>query len=475
MSELLDLEPLLTKPVRNLSLGERMKCELAGALLHRPRVLFLDEPTLGLDVTAQRRIRGFIAEYAARYDATVLLTSHYMADVEALAERVIVIHHGALLFDGALGALVERFSPHKTVIVDLERAGDGFERYGEVVAVEGLRATLRVPKTEAAAVTARLLAELPVVDLSVTDPPIDEVIDTVFSSGEEPMVEVPPAPQTRACTRTGTRAGMIDLLDLYRAQFKTTIAEPAPISRRARDLDHRADPATGHLPLGLVDGRRNRRAAASTVSPPPTSPPTTSSRSSSPRRHSPGSCGRWSTGSGRETLSPLLVRPVHPIHRHIANNLTFKLLTMAVVVPVVVVLTIVFRPNFTISAWTALAFVPALVLAMALRFAVEWTLASARVLGDASQRDQPALLRGVPLPVRVRGAARPTAGTGAGLADWLPFYRMLGFPVELLLGRLSLNQVLVGFRAQLGWLAIALLLLNVMWARGVRQYSAVGA
>jgi ABC-2 type transport system ATP-binding protein len=189
LSDLLDLGPLLTKPVRNLSLGERMKCELAGALLHRPRVLFLDEPTLGLDVTAQRRIRGFIAEYAARYGATVLLTSHYMADVEALAERVIVIHHGALLFDGALDALIERFSPHKTVVVDLEHAGDGFERYGEVVAIDGLRATLRVPKAEAAAVTARLLAELPVVDLSVSDPPIDEVIDTVFTSGEEPVGE----------------------------------------------------------------------------------------------------------------------------------------------------------------------------------------------------------------------------------------------------------------------------------------------
>ena len=101
-----------------------------------------------------------------------------------------------MLFDGALGALVERFSPHKTVIVDLEHAGDGFERYGEVVAVDGLRATLRVPKGEAAAVTARLLAELPVVDLSVSDPPIDEVIDTVFSSGEEPVVEARRRPRT---------------------------------------------------------------------------------------------------------------------------------------------------------------------------------------------------------------------------------------------------------------------------------------
>ena len=180
--ELLDLGPLLTKPVRNLSLGERMKCELAGALLHQPRILFLDEPTLGLDVTAQRRIRGFIAQYAARHDATVLLTSHYMADVEALAERVIVIHHGSLLFDGPLAGLIERFSPHKTLTIDLEQPENGLERFGEVISVEDCRVTLQVPKGEAAAVTGRLLAELPVVDLSVADPPIDEVIDRVFSA-----------------------------------------------------------------------------------------------------------------------------------------------------------------------------------------------------------------------------------------------------------------------------------------------------
>jgi ABC-2 type transport system ATP-binding protein len=184
LTELLDLVPLLTKPVRNLSLGERMKCELAGALLHRPRVLFLDEPTLGLDVTAQRRIRTFIAEYAARHHATVLLTSHYMADVEALAERVIVIHQGALLFDGALAALVERFSPHKTLTIDLEYPVPDLARFGEVVSVDDCQATLRVPKAQAATVTARILADLPVVDLSVTDPPVDEVIDMVFSSGE---------------------------------------------------------------------------------------------------------------------------------------------------------------------------------------------------------------------------------------------------------------------------------------------------
>ncbi|MCA9878363.1 MAG: ATP-binding cassette domain-containing protein, partial [Thermomicrobiales bacterium] len=185
LTELLDLGPLLTKPSRNLSLGERMKCELAGALLHQPRVLFLDEPTLGLDVTAQRRIRSFIAEYGERHNATVLLTSHYMADVEALAERVIVIHHGVLLFDGPLGGLVERFSPYKTVTVDLDGPASDIDRFGEVVQNDDGRITLQVPKGDAAAVTARLLAELPVVDLSVTDPPIDEVIDRVFNTGDE--------------------------------------------------------------------------------------------------------------------------------------------------------------------------------------------------------------------------------------------------------------------------------------------------
>jgi ABC-2 type transport system ATP-binding protein len=183
--DLLDLEELLRKPVRNLSLGERMKCETAAALLHRPRVLFLDEPTLGLDVTAQRRLRAFIGEYNRRHEATVLLTSHYMADVEALCRRVIVIHHGALLFDGDLAALVQRFSAHKTVVVEL-RDGNGvadlpLRAYGEVVAREDGRITLRVPKLATAEVTGRLLADLPVADLTVEDPPIEEVIEQVFA------------------------------------------------------------------------------------------------------------------------------------------------------------------------------------------------------------------------------------------------------------------------------------------------------
>lgn len=180
LTQLLELGPLLRKPVRNLSLGERMKCEIVAALLHRPQVVFLDEPTIGLDVTMQRRIRAFIAEYNHRCGATVLLTSHYMADVEALCRRVIVIHHGRLLFDGDLSALVDRFSAHKTIVVQLGRCDDDLRSYGEVVSCEEGYATLRVPKAETARVTERLLADLPVIDLTVEDPPIEEVIERVF-------------------------------------------------------------------------------------------------------------------------------------------------------------------------------------------------------------------------------------------------------------------------------------------------------
>jgi ABC-2 type transport system ATP-binding protein len=179
--ELLELGDLVRKPVRNLSLGERMKVEIAGALLHRPRVLFLDEPTIGLDVTMQRRIRSFIAEYNRRYGATVLLTSHYMADVEALCKRVIVIHRGEILFDGALEALVKRFSAFKTIGVTLKTGGHDLSEYGEVIQRQGGFAQLRIPKVETSRVTARLLADLEVEDLTVEDPPIEDVIEHVFN------------------------------------------------------------------------------------------------------------------------------------------------------------------------------------------------------------------------------------------------------------------------------------------------------
>lgn len=183
LTELLELGPLVSKPVRNLSLGERMKCEIAAALLHRPRVLFLDEPTIGLDVTAQRRIRDFIREYNQRHNATILLTSHYMADVEALCQRVVVIHHGRILFDGPLPDLITRFSPHKTIAVDLDAVVESanYATFGEVVSQSEGRVTLRVPKADTAKVAGRLLAELPVSDLTIEDPPIEAVIEQVFA------------------------------------------------------------------------------------------------------------------------------------------------------------------------------------------------------------------------------------------------------------------------------------------------------
>jgi viologen exporter family transport system ATP-binding protein len=182
--DLLELKDLVNKPVRNLSLGERMKMEIAGSLLHRPKVLFLDEPTLGLDVTMQRRIRAFVAEYNQRYGATVLLTSHYMADVEALCKRVIVIHHGKLLFDGELNSLVEQFATFKTIGVTLQIENADLRKYGQVISQDGSRFSLRVPKADTALVTARLLADLPVDDLNVEDPPIEDVIEQVFAGGK---------------------------------------------------------------------------------------------------------------------------------------------------------------------------------------------------------------------------------------------------------------------------------------------------
>jgi ABC-2 type transport system ATP-binding protein len=181
LTELLELGPLLRKPVRNLSLGERMKCEVAAALLHRPSVVFLDEPTIGLDVTMQRRIRSFIKEYNRRFEATVLLTSHYMADVEALCRRIIVIHHGRLLFDGDLSKLVQKFTAHKTIEVQLRDCQVDLASYGEVISCTDGHFTLQVPKAETARVTSRLLADLPVIDLLVEDSPIEEVIERVFA------------------------------------------------------------------------------------------------------------------------------------------------------------------------------------------------------------------------------------------------------------------------------------------------------
>ena len=186
LTALLDLEPLLRKQVRKLSLGERMKCELAAALLHRPRILFLDEPTIGLDVMMQTNIRKFVAEYNERWNATVILTSHYMADVVALCKRVIVINEGHLIYDGELRALAERIAPYKLVRVDFAQPPNGADlaAYGEVKRSDGHQVELLVPREQTSAITARILSELPVADLTIEEPAIEEVIGRVFTEGQ---------------------------------------------------------------------------------------------------------------------------------------------------------------------------------------------------------------------------------------------------------------------------------------------------
>jgi ABC-2 type transport system ATP-binding protein len=186
---LLRLEDLVNKPTRQLSLGERMKCELAAALIHSPQVLFLDEPTLGLDVTMQGVVQTFINDYNARHKATVLLTTHYMDDVVAIAPRVLVINHGKLTYDGSLDDLVHRTRPDKYVtlrfsapvsVASLEALG------GRIVENDGAGAVLQVDVAAMKSAVTGALANLPVIDLKVEEAPIEEVLADVFAQGDEP-------------------------------------------------------------------------------------------------------------------------------------------------------------------------------------------------------------------------------------------------------------------------------------------------
>ena len=192
LTEMLCLEGRLKQPVRKLSLGERMKAELMAALLHQPKVLFLDEPTLGLDINAQVAVREFLQEYNQRYQATVLLTSHYMADITALCKRVLLIYKGQLIYDGSLDGLLDRFAPYREVQIELlnpvSTDVNNFEQhlsnYGEVEMFEGQSVHLLVRRENLTATVAQILAELEVQDLTVTDPPIEKVIGRVFRAGK---------------------------------------------------------------------------------------------------------------------------------------------------------------------------------------------------------------------------------------------------------------------------------------------------
>lgn len=193
LAELLSLQDKLTQPVRKLSLGERMKAELLAALIHRPTVLFLDEPTLGLDVNAQVSVREFLKEYNQRYGATVLLTSHYMADITALCDRVLLIYSGQLIYDGNLDELLDRFAPYREVQVELANTStekgcsdeirQKLRTFGEIEDINGCMVRLIIRREDLTQTVARILADLNVVDLTVTDPPVEEVIGRVFQQG----------------------------------------------------------------------------------------------------------------------------------------------------------------------------------------------------------------------------------------------------------------------------------------------------
>ena len=188
----LELEQVINVQARKLSLGERMKCELLAALLHRPQVLFLDEPTIGLDVVMQQNIRNFVREYNARYGATVILTSHYMRDVEALCDRVLIIDHGHLVFDGDLETVVRRYADYKLLTVTFATpvSESALATFGAVVSYRPRTCTLRIARASVPQVAAQLLQDYPVLDLNIVEPEVDEVIRQFFSGGQPAYAEI---------------------------------------------------------------------------------------------------------------------------------------------------------------------------------------------------------------------------------------------------------------------------------------------
>ncbi|MBC7353221.1 MAG: ABC transporter ATP-binding protein [Thermogutta sp.] len=197
LTDMLGVRHLIHRPVRELSLGERMKMELIAALLHSPEVLFLDEPTIGLDVVAQYTIQQFLREYQAQKKTTVILTSHYMKDVAALCRRVVVIFDGRIIYDGSLSSLVDHLGAYKIITIRFANGtpdGD-LARFGQVILREPPRIKLRVPRTEATEIVRAILAQYAAEDVSVEDPPLEELIATLFTSAhrtaEESLVPTP--------------------------------------------------------------------------------------------------------------------------------------------------------------------------------------------------------------------------------------------------------------------------------------------
>ncbi|MBI4100515.1 ATP-binding cassette domain-containing protein [Candidatus Microgenomates bacterium] len=185
--DLLDASDFINVPSRKLSLGQRMRCELIAALLHRPKILFLDEPTIGLDVIMQERIQDFIREYNRHFKSTILLTSHYMGDVEKLCRRVIIIEKGRILYDGLLGEIVKKFADYKLLSVTFSQPVDTqkVSKIGQIRNLDFPQATLMVPRESSNVAAAELLQNFPIADLNIEEPPIEEVIRQIFSTEKQ--------------------------------------------------------------------------------------------------------------------------------------------------------------------------------------------------------------------------------------------------------------------------------------------------
>ena len=181
--DLLEVRDILKIQVRKLSLGQRMKMELIAALIHSPKILFLDEPTIGLDVVMQKKMRDFIKEYNRRFKATIILTSHYMDDVKELCERVIIIDHGKLLFDGKLEEIIKKFANHKLLTAVFTKKVDRAElaKIGELKEFDPPKAVISVPRAAASTAAAALLKNFPVADLNIEEPQIEDIIREVFT------------------------------------------------------------------------------------------------------------------------------------------------------------------------------------------------------------------------------------------------------------------------------------------------------
>ena len=185
MTELLDVKDKLNVSVRELSLGERMKMELIASLLHQPKVLYLDEPTIGLDVISQKTVREFLRRYNAEKKTTILLTSHYMADIQELCDRVIIIDQGKIFFDGKLSDIVDRFADFKLVTIQLEKTGayaqENLDRYGEVLEKTAGAIKFKVKRDRVIPTCKALLDDLPVSDIDIQEVPIEDVIRQIFA------------------------------------------------------------------------------------------------------------------------------------------------------------------------------------------------------------------------------------------------------------------------------------------------------